>query len=274
MVYRKAVLGVTAGMVLNACSLAAFERAAMSPRAMGLGNAALAASADAWTFFANPADVPFSGSFSAGFFHIPGLFGLGELQFSGGGLALPVDGSGFACAISRLGGRPYSETTLALSFGQELMPGFSVGLSGKMNGLSITGYGSCWDFTVDVGVRVECTKELTVSGLLTNATGTTLGASGEELPQELTGGIAYTPVAGVSCMVTASKELLMPLELRCGIEVDIMEPLNLRAGIVDNPSTVTGGCSIRIGDVSVDYACAYHWLLGMTHEIGISIRLH
>jgi hypothetical protein len=272
MAYRRAVIGVAVGVLCNACSLGAFERAAVSPRAMALGNAGVVGTADASAFAPNPAELAVTRSFSIWLFHVPGLFGLRELQFSGFGIALSVPGAGLALAASRLGGDLYTETTVVLSIGREVLPGFSLGIAGKLNRLAISGFGSCSDFTVDFGIRVECSKDLTIGGTLTNVSATRLGDSEEELPQELMGGVAYMPISGMIFAFTAVKEMLTPLELRCGIEAELIDQLSLRAGIVDYPSSLTGGCGIRMGDVSVDYAFAYHWALGMTHEIGLTIN--
>jgi hypothetical protein len=102
-------------------------------------------------------------------------------------------------------------------------------------------------------------------------TASALQVSTETLPQDLSGGIWYAPIPELHITLEAGKELLSAPEIRVGVEVDILKQLTLRAGIIDNPSVVTGGCAFRAADVTVDYAFAYHWVLGATHEIGLTI---
>ena len=252
-------------------SHAAFEVSAAGPRSASLANAIVAAPPDGWAPFMNPAGVAFCRSLSIGVFHIPGLFGLSELRFSGVGLSVPVAGVGLAISATWFGWDLYKETSIRFAVGKEVSSGLGLGLRCQMNRLAISGYGSCTTFTLDLGIRIECSHSLAIGGILTNVTASALQVSTETLPQDLSGGIWYAPIPELHITLEAGKELLSAPEIRVGVEVDILKQLTLRAGIIDNPSVVTGGCAFRAADVTVDYAFAYHWVLGATHEIGLTI---
>lgn len=260
-----------AAFFLCSRSYAAFEVAAAGPRSASLGNAVVAAPSDGWAPFMNPGGVAFCRSLGIGVFHIPGLFGLTELPLSGCGLSLPVAGFGLAVSATWFGWDLYKETTIRFAVGKEVSSGLGIGLRSQMNRVAISGYGSRTIFTFDLGIRIECSQSLAIGGEVTNVTSSAMQPSGEVLPQELSGGIWYAPLPELHIALEAGKELLSAPEIRCAVEVDILKHLTLRAGIIDTPSIVSGGCAFHLGDFTADYAFAYHWVLGATHEIGLTI---
>jgi hypothetical protein len=227
--------------------------------------------ADVCGFLANPAELAVIRPLGVSFFHVPGLFGLNELRLSGGGLVIPVGSVGVGVQGTWFGGELYRETVLGAAIGEELLPGVGIGLRVRLNGLSISGYGSCSVISVDAGIRAGILSNLTLACFLTNLTSARTGQSGEILPQELSGGLTYAPIPELEFLLAAGKELLSPLELRIGVEAGILEPIMLRIGWVDEPSLVTAGCGIRVGAVTLDYAYVHHWVLGASHEIGVSL---
>lgn len=252
-------------------SHAAFDAEPVGPRSASLGNAIVAVPPDGWTPFMNPGGLAFCRSLSICAFHIPGLFGMTDLRFSGAGLSAPVAGFGVAISSSWFGWDLYRETSLRFAVAKELTAGIGVGLRLHMNRLAISAYGSCTSFTLDLGVRIECSRNLAIGGVLTNVTASALQGTGETLPQGLSGGIWYAPIPDLRVALEAGKELLCAPEIRCGVEADILTQMTLRAGIIDTPSIVSCGCAFRLGDIAADYAFAYHWVLGATHEIGLTI---
>jgi hypothetical protein len=271
MALRTVFAAALAVCVRGQVTLAAFDHVAAGPRSLALGNAVVAAGPVTWTAFENPAGLATCRASSAGFFYIPGLFGLAELRYSGGTLVLPVAGTGLALTATRFGYDLYNETAIGLAAGRSIVSGIEVGCRFQLNRLAIEEYGSCAAIAVDIGIRIECSGSLSIGGVYSNVTGSALGASGEMLPQELTGGVWYTPIRDLRIAVSAGKEILSAPELRCGVEADIVEWMTLRAGIIDNPSVVSGGCAFRVENIAAEYGLAYHWILGATHAIGLTI---
>jgi hypothetical protein len=254
-------------------SHAAFEASVAGPRSVSLGNAMVATPPDGWTPFTNPAGLAFCHVLSLGAFHDPGLFGLPELSISGVALSIPVGRVGLAVSADWFGWDLYRETSLQVAFGREVSSAIGLGVRCRMNRLTIRGYGSCTAFTFDLGIRIECSRSLAIGGVLTNVTSAVLCDSDEPLPQELRGGIWYAPVPDLHIVVEAGKELLSAPEIRCGVEFDILTELTLRAGIIDAPSIVSGGCAFHLGEFTAEYALSYHWVLGVTHEMGLTVSL-
>ncbi len=271
MSFHTVFAGVLAVFLREQVTLAAFDHVATGPQSLSLGNAAVASGPAIWTAFVNPAGLAACRSNSAGFFYVPGLFGMSELRYTGGALLLPVAGTGLALTATRFGYDLYNETVIGLAAGRSVVSGLEFGCRFQLNRLAIDGYGACSAVTMDLGIRIICSSSLSIGGAYANVTGSTLGTSGEMIPQELTGGVWYSPVPDLRIAVSAGKEILSAPELRCGVEADIVEWMTLRAGIIDNPSVVSGGCAFRMGDVAVEYGLAYHWILGATHAIGLTI---
>jgi hypothetical protein len=251
----------------------AFEWAPSGPRALALASACSVPGNGPYACFGNPACLVESPDLAAGFFYQPGLFGMSELAAVGGGVSARFADFGFAFAGTSFGFDLYRETQFTIAAGHDVMWGVSAGMRLRLNILSIAHYGSSAVFTCDVGVRLVCSDNICFVGEFTNLTAAALRANGEQLPQQLRCGILYTPAKSVRLLCSAGKDNIFPLETRFGVEYDIAEPFTLRLGVVDNPSIVTAGCAIRVSGISFDYACAYHWILGPTHELGVSLTV-
>ena len=250
-------------------SPAAFEFEPAGPRSRACGGADIAAGPDGWSCFGNPGVLAFQQAVSCAFYHSPGLFGLSELAYSGGGVAVPVGQWGLAVVGTVFGGSLYKESSMRISAGTQWFRGVGGGIRIRLNSLSIGGYGSCTGVTIDAGMRISCSDAIAIAGTITNITATTLGNTGEPLPQMVEGGIWYTAGTGISIGLGLEKEVLFDLGFRCAAEITVVRSFVLRAGWSDTPGTLTAGCSVGLGRFVFTYGFGYHWVLGSTHEIGI-----
>jgi hypothetical protein len=176
---------------------------------------------------------------------------------------------GLAVAGTVFGASLYRETSFRISAGTQWIRGVGGGIRVRVNSLSIAGYGSCTGITIDAGMRVSCSDAIAIACSITNLTASTLGNTGETLPQSVQGGIWYTPGAGISIGLGLEKDALWDLGFRCAAEVAVIGSFAVRAGVSSTPETLSAGCAVGLGSVSFTYGFGYHWMLGSTHEIGI-----
>jgi hypothetical protein len=268
-VYMAGVIAVCRGV-----SPGAFELNPADPRTLALRNVCPGFGVESWGAFGNPAGLAYSRSVQAGFFYMPGLFGMPELACYGAGVTVPIAGISTGVSSTMFGFDPYKERVLGIALGGEVSSGISFGVRCKANGLAVRGYGSSTTLTLDAGICVHCGEDIAFGGICTNVTSSDLGQTGELLPQELSGGICYKPSPGASIFVSLNKEIVSPLELCFGVEAKVAEPLSLRFSVnAERPSVISAGCGVQIAGASFDYAYVYHWILGATHEIGVSVAL-
>jgi hypothetical protein len=142
-----------------------------------------------------------------------------------------------------------------------------------MNSIAIHGYGSSTDFTIDAGVQIICSDVFAIGGAVSNVTGETLGQTREAIPQMLSGGVWYTPLVGLSVGISVEKESLYEPSVRCCTEFTPVESIVLRFGMCDVPASVSGGCAVHVLAFTFEYAFGYHWVLGSTHEVGLSFTI-
>jgi hypothetical protein len=260
------VLGVSSGE-------GAFESNQAGPRSLALGNASIPLGGGVWNCFENPAGLAQPHRTGAGFFYQPGLFGLPELATFGAGVSTRVGDVGVAVHAVSFGCALYRETTMGLACGRGIAGTLALGLRARMQRLSIQGYGSAMAIVLDVGARVQCSDMIALAATFDNVASSQLGRTGESLPQQLTCGMMYTPAIPVRLFLSTRKEMLSPLEVHCGIEVEVAEPLTVRFGAIDNPTIVSFGLAVCVTSLTMEYGCSYHWVLGATHEIGITVAI-
>jgi hypothetical protein len=167
----------------------------------------------------------------------------------------------------------YHETTISLSAGMTAFTGLRCGVC--VNGfiLAIRNYGQATSFDIDVGMQFNAAGDLSFGFVMQNLTSGTIGVAKERLPQALSSGISYQPIAAASLTLDLVKDSRFPLETRFGVEYIAADIVPIRAGIATEPSMLSAGLGIHTSLVEIDYAMTEHPELGLTHQFSLTLRL-
>lgn len=252
---------------------ASFERVGEGPRISALGGAGVALSADPWVFQLNPGCAPPGEGVTLSLAHAPSPFGLRELSRSACICVFDLPCGAIAASGAKLGFDLYQELTFRLAFGSAIVTGFRLGGALTCYRLAIQGYGIAATLGVDVGLLWVPSHEIQIGFCGTNVNAPVIGRSRERLPQTISIGAAYSPGQGVLVLCDLVKDIRFPTELRFGIEYSPLKPISLRAGAGRDPSTYGGGVGIHLGLLTLDYAIVRHEALGLTHALGVTVRL-
>ena len=253
-------------------SFSAFERMPYGVDLAGLAGAGTARPM-VWGVFGNPAGAAGIRVRTLSLLHSPEPFGLRELERSALVFAEPAFTGCFVVGLSRFGFDLYREVTASISYAHRFSDQLDAGIAVTYYRLSIGSYGAASTVGVDMGVQWTMCPGLRGGFTATNVNAPTIGATGEKLPQLLSGGIAYEPLEGISVVLDVFKDLHFPLETRFGVEYRLVDELTLRAGVARDPAFFCAGLGFSVRPVIIDYAFQHHIELGFVHHIGVTIAL-
>lgn len=280
-----------AGLVLGIASPghAVFDDLELSPRARALGGSYAGLSSDAYAIFYNPAGLAnLEGRDLRGSYYEP--FNLGFVRANALAFAMPLHEWGtFAAGYSDFRVE-FDGTMLSVertfTFGHALMLmedlssslafGYNINLFNldygppSVSGLDL---GRQWSVGLDVGFLARLRERTTAGVFAKNLNNPTVGDPQEEdLPQRVSGGIAYRPYDGVITTVEVGKELGEETQFHGGVEFKIVEPLALRFGAQTKPNLFDVGVGLAYRQVQVDLAYTHHPVLDETLRYGLGLK--
>jgi hypothetical protein len=266
-----------------------FDDLEVGPRARGLGGCYAGLSGDATGIYYNPAglvnveslDIYASAfePFNYGFHRVNlitiayptgtwGTIGLGYHDYR-------VDYERAVLMIER---------TFSLAHGIELMKDLSSALT---FGYAVNVYnldfptptvgdidlGSESTIGIDVGFQARLRDRTTAGVFFENVNNPTLGDPVEtELPQRISGGMAYRPYDGVITAVEVEKQIGQEVQFHGGIEFQVASPLVLRFGAQSEPNLFDVGAGLLLPKVNVDFTYTHHPVLDGTFHYGLGLR--
>lgn len=262
--------------------LAVFDDYQPSSRARGLGNAFTAVANDANAIFYNPAGLAeVDGQVIMGFSNLNNQQ-FSEYKTAAAAYALPKS-LGTLSIGARMFDVDYEDTNLmseqiwSIAHGITLLSDvhstINVGYTGNFYRLSFDEMGEGSSFGLDVGALAILHQRTRFGFSVTNLNHPKMGEENQfSLPQKLAMGIAYTPYDGVTTSVEMKKDFAQETEFMGGVEARIFDPLTIRAGVHQNPSTWNAGASFYISGLSLDYSFTEHAVLPATHYFNLGYR--
>ncbi|MBN1780475.1 hypothetical protein JW948_05065 [bacterium] len=248
---------------------AAFEPLAAGVHSAGLGGAGFS-SPDVFAVLYNPADLSSVPCIMAGSAHTR-LFGMKELTLFSFALACRFPAGGLGMGGQSFGFRPYRESVFHLGFGKQLFPRLSAGMSVHLGQVRIKDFGTQTSVWFNSGLIFNLHPRLAMDWIIHNIGHARLPLSGERLPQVTGMGFRFHPVRGVNGFLTLIRDMRFPLEIRSGLEIVPVSRLALRSGMTWEPHSVSFGAGLIMSRLRMDYACASHIILGMTHSVSLNL---
>ncbi len=288
MIRKSTILLILAGLVLAAPAGAFFESTPVSARSRAMGGAYVAVPDAAYAAFHNAAwlaDVP-TGEAAVSYVR---PFGYSFNDFYTAGAAFPLEGKfgnlGVGVTHFKVAAGDttlLNETQVSLAHGFELFSdfhsricfGWALNLYSVKAGQSVSGLepGSDTAVGLDIGLSMLLHKRTRAGFQVRNLNNPTIGLDGQELNQTLTGGLAYEPYDGVITTFEFDNQLGFQTQYHGGLEMTVMPGFALRAGVVTDPSRLTGGFGYRSGRVGVDYGFSTGGgTLDSTHQFGMRL---
>jgi len=288
---RKAVIPILLALALVlVCgpARAAFENLMVSPRARAMGDAGVAVADAPYATYLNPSalsDIDRSGALGLSYLRPYGL-SFHNLYFLGAGFSLPKNAGGLGVGFRQYGtdyegvslGR---ETTLTLSHGIELFrdphSSVSVGYGFSFNrlefGETVSGMdpGDDWAVGMDLGITATVHDRTRIGVLIHNLNSPKIGVDQEELPRRINGGVAYEPYIGLVTTFELESVHGERVQWHGGVELELVEGFDLRAGIMSEPSKLTAGFGYEFKGFALNYGFSTGGgVLDSSHQFGLT----
>jgi hypothetical protein len=264
-----------------------FDSMDVSSKARGMGGAWVAGVNDATAMFYNPAALVASGSRSAYATYLkPNSQDFEALTFLA--LAFPIRENQSIGVSYRQFGVEYKdqkllgESTFSGAYAVCLMKDIhsELYLGGTLNLYSLD-FGSTG--TMDLGEETTVGVDLGFVGVLRQRTRIGFLAKNinqpavgkgtrEPLPQWITAGVAYEPYFGVTTELDVRSVRGQDPEVHMGMEFVVTEFLSMRFGFETQPNSLTGGLTVGVKPLEVDYSYSSHSVLPGTHHVALGAK--
>ncbi|MFT4760773.1 MAG: long-subunit fatty acid transport protein [Paraglaciecola sp.] len=199
-------------------------------------------------------------------------FLIADLNSFSGIFALPTNSGTFGLAINYFGFSAYNEQKIGVAYARKFSEKVSVGAQIDYLNTSIEEYGNKGVVTFELGLQFELSKELRFGTHIYNPIRSSVNLE-DNLPTIFKIGAAYTPADNLVVAAEIEQDLEYDSRFKMGIEYGFLEALDLRVGIQSNPTSLTFGLGLNIKEnFFLDFASAYHQVLGFSPSIGIIYR--
>jgi hypothetical protein len=259
--------------LIIACKLQAQEFSPVGARAGGMGKVSSAMS-DVWSVFNNPGAMGQIEKPCLGFY-AENLYGLKDLSKGNLAFALPSKSGTWGLGISNYGSSLFSRKMFGAGYAKKFNKSFSGGI--KLNYLvtqQAENYGRQSNFLVEAGVWYAATKNIKIGFHTFNPNRVKWSDKFSQPLQSFTKmGIQWQIGEQVLLAAEGASDADRGFIFRSGVEYKPGKLLTFRTGLETNPISNSFGVTYQYKNIYIDFASAYHYVLGFTTKLGISFDL-
>lgn len=241
-------------------------------RQAALAHSDIASVGDIFGAFNNPASTSLIKSREFGISYSPAPFGMKELSNAFAGYCEPTKFGNFSAGFSMYGFELYKETQFVLGYGRKISKEFLVGAAAIYKNISIKNYGSTGVFLFNIGAIAKINEQFGIALAAENITRSTVNGEANQIPTVLWAGANARFLNELSLSLALRKELGFNPSVRLGAEYFLMDFVQLRFGVSNEPSTYSSGIGILYEFMQFDYAVSSHPDLGFTHQVGLIVH--
>ncbi len=236
-------------------------------RGAGMGNATVTLY-DFWAMSYNQAGLSRLKNPTAGVF-FENRFLVKELSFGAAAFAIPVNAGVVGASFTYFGFEYYNETKVGLAYARDFGERFSFGVQLNYQNTGIgESYGNQGNLTFEGGAIFHILPQLAIGMHVFNPLRAKVGDFADErIPTVFKTGLGYTFSDKAMAILEIEKSLNHEPIVKAGIEYRIIEPIYIRGGIGTNPSTNSFGFGLNLGNLQLDMATNYHYVLGYSPQV-------
>lgn len=248
------------------------ENETQGARANALGGASVALS-DVWSASNNPGALALMNRYAVGMAYGTRFF-LPEAGMKTLNAALPLGGNVFGIAAHSYGYSGYSNNRIGLSASRKLSDIICLGVQLNVVQFKMGDvYGQRSALVGEVGMLIKPNDRWRFGAHVYNPNRSKLADfDNERIPSTLRIGTQYLFSKKVSAVAELDKSILLPINLKTGIEYSPTEPLFLRAGFATAQSAFSFGFGLVKKSLKVDVSATWNQRLGYSSAVGLSIE--
>ncbi len=189
-------------------------------------------------------------------------------QFSAG-FALPTTSGSFGFAVQYFGFDGYNEQKIGLAFARKLTQKLSIGAQMDYLNLRIPEYGNSGKVTFELGIQAQISQKLMIGTHIFSPITIDWNET-EVVPTIFAIGGRYQPSKKLTLSAEVEKDFEYPLNVKFGLDYQIIEPLSFRVGFSTFPVQNSFGIGLHLKNMTIDLASVFHPILGVSSGISIS----
>jgi hypothetical protein len=125
-------------------------------------------------------------------------------------------------------------------------------------------------YGLDLGFLGTMRERTRIGFLLRNINEPSIGKIDKEpLPQWITAGVSYEPYYGVLTELDVRALRGEDAEVHMGMQFGLTQFLDMRFGFQTGPNSLTGGFTVKVNPVEIDYSYSTHSVLPGTHHVSV-----
>jgi long-subunit fatty acid transport protein len=195
-------------------------------------------------------------------------FALADINQFSVGAGLPSRYGTFGLAVQYYGFESYNEQKIGLSYARKLAKNFAIGAQFDYLNLRIPEYGNQANFTFELGLQAIINEKVRLGGHIFSPI-TRNWNENNTVPSVFALGVTYQPTDKISLVAEAEKSSFAPVNIKAGIDYQIIEALSFRVGVTTFPVQNTFGIGWHIGHLQIDVSTAFHYLLGVSTGLSV-----
>lgn len=242
----------------------------VGPRSVALGHAS-SCLFDVWSARNNQGSLGFVRRAEAGVFYENRFF-VKELTQTGFAAVMPIKKGTFGLSYSTMGYQLYRESQASLSYGMNLNENIAAGIAIDYLNTKIADiYGQANAFTGSVGLTAKILPQVVISSHIYNPFRAKItNYNNEKIPTIFKFGAQYIFSPKVFIVAEAEKTSAQKINIKGGIEYNPSSLIYIRVGGASYPTQASFGVGVNYNGLKIDMSSAYHSVLGLSPQIGLS----
>jgi hypothetical protein len=180
----------------------------------------------------------------------------------------------FAGSFVRFGLKEYHEDMISIKYARKLFPKLSAALSFHYIQSVVTNLSRQGNVTFDMGVIYNLNKKIQIGWYLFNPQRATAAPNSKvRTDNVLSMGMNYLIAKNSKCYLEIHKTNNHSPSYHSGIDYQITDMLNIRAGMGANPQIYAFGTGLLLEKLKADFAFSYNAILGFTPSLNLTFKL-
>ena len=177
----------------------------------------------------------------------------------------------FGVHMQQYGFSLYREIQGGITYGMKFYKNFSGGISLNFHRIALgENYGNKNTFSAALGLLYDMNDELSFSMRVLNLNRAKLAADQDErLPTTFALGARYNFSDKAFWTLEAEKDLIYPLNVKSGIEIQPHPIFAVRFGVMSYPFQASAGFGLKFSNFYFDMASSWHAQLGLSPSAGL-----
>lgn len=226
---------------------------------------------DVWSTRNNQGSLGFVRRAEAGAFYENRFF-VKELTQTGFAAVMPIKKGTFGLSYSTMGYQLYRESQASLSYGMKLNENIAAGIAIDYLNTKIADiYGQANAFTGSIGLTAKLLPQVVISSHIYNPFRAKItNYNNEKIPTIFKFGAQYIFSPKVFIVAEAEKTSAQKINIKGGIEYNPSSLIYIRVGGASYPTQASFGVGVNYNGLKIDMSSAYHSVLGLSPQIGLS----